>query len=159
MAQRGERGASHGAGLVEQEAVAGIGHAGHAGGAGGHPGQKAADRHVGVHQVGLFGPEQAVERQERAELRDGRKIAGQRQGGNAKTLGAHIVQQRAVRADADDRVAAVADAAHQRHQKMAQREIDVGDFDDQHRTIKFGRPPLVKGRAAVTQSAAFGAHD
>ena len=124
------------AGLVEQEAVAGIGDARHAGGAGGEAGEKAADRHVRVHEVRPLGAEQVVQRNERAPLRGRRQAARHRHRSEAETLGADLVEQRAVGADADHLVAARADAAHQRQQEVAQGEVYVGDFYDFHRGRK-----------------------
>jgi hypothetical protein len=123
-----------GGGLVEQEAVARVGDMRHAGGAGGHAGQEAADGHVGVDEIGFFGAEQGQQGTEGAVLRQRGQAAGQFWGFQAKTFGADVGQQRAVGADSDHFVPTGAGAAHQGEQEVPQREIDIGDFDDFHRT-------------------------
>ncbi len=87
-------------GLIEQEPVARIGHPRHAGGACGGARQKAADRHMGVHEVGLFAPEQGVEFREGACLCRRRQAARQGYRRDTQTFRAHIVKQRSVCADA-----------------------------------------------------------
>ena len=66
-------------------------------------------------------------------MRQRRQPARERHRHDPEALGAHLVQQRALGADADHLVAARPDRAHQRQQEVPEREIDVGDLDDLHR--------------------------
>ena len=107
------------AGLVEQEAVAGVGDHRHAGRARGEAGEEAADGHVRVHQLGAFLADEPVERQESAALGDRREAAGQRRRQDAEAFGPHVGQKRAFGADAGDVVAFGAKRAHQGEEEVA----------------------------------------
>ena len=121
-----------GGGLVEQEAVARVGDVRHAGGAGGHAREEAADGHVGVHQVRLFGAEEREQCRVGAGLGGGAEAAHEGGGFDAEAFFADGGEQGAVCADADHLVAAGAGAAHQREEEVGEGEIDVGEFDDAH---------------------------
>ena len=125
--------------VVEQEAVAGIGDLRHAGDAGGQARQEAADRHMGVDEVGLFGAQDGHQRPERPEMRQRRQAADEGDRDDAEPLGPDVRQQRTFGAGADDFVPAGAHGAHQRQQEVPQGKIDVGDFDDFHRRMAIGR--------------------
>jgi hypothetical protein len=120
------------AGLIVQKAVAGVGDARHPGDARGRTAEEATDRHVRMHQIGLFGAQQADQGAERPQIGGGGDAALERHRLDPEAVGADLVQQRAVGADADHLVTAGAGAAHRRQQEMPQRKVDVGDFDDFH---------------------------
>ena len=119
-----------GAGEIEPEAVARVGDARDAHPPRGHARQEAADRHVRVHQVGALVAEQTHKIAEGAPMGQWRGRAFQSRRDDAEALGPRDTQQGTVGADADDLVTAGAHGAHQRQQEMAERKVDVGDFDD-----------------------------
>jgi hypothetical protein len=120
--------------------MAGIGDPWHSGDPRGQTRQETADRHVGMHEVGFFIPQDGDQGLEGADVRDGRQAADERNRDNSKTLGADVIQQRAFGTGTDDLVATRTDRPHQRQQKMPQRKIDVGDFDNFHRRRAKGHP-------------------
>jgi hypothetical protein len=132
------------AGLVVQEAVAGVGDARHPGEARGQPAQEAADRHMRMDQVRLLGAQQAHQGGERARVAGGGDAAPERHRLDPEAVGAHLVQQVAIGADADHLMAARPRAAHHRQHEMPQREVDIGDFDDFHRS---GAAPALTRKA------------
>ena len=110
--------------------MAGIADPRHAGHAGGEPAEEACDRHVRMHQVRLLVAHQPQQGGQRARLLGGREAAHRRQGRDAEPFGADRVEQRAVRTGADHFMAACPGPAHQRQEEVAEREIDVDDFED-----------------------------
>ena len=95
-------------------------------------GRDEAQFDAALHEVGPLPPQQRRHGPERAELRERRQAARQRQGNDAQPLGAHAVQQRPVRADTDHLMPARGGAAHQGKEEVAEREIDVRDLNDLH---------------------------
>jgi hypothetical protein len=85
---------------------------------------------MSVNQAWLFSAEQGGKGGQGAGLGNGRKAAGQGKSLAAEPLGAQIGEQRTIGADADHAVAARPDATHQRQNEVAERKVDVGDFDD-----------------------------
>jgi hypothetical protein len=119
-------------GLVEQIAVAGVGHARHPGHARGDAGQQAADREMGVDHVGPLGADERQQCPKRPDLSARRHGAGHGQTDGSEPLGADHVQHRPVGADAHHLMPARAQSPHQREHELAQREIDVRDLQDLH---------------------------
>ena len=118
--------------LVEQEPVARIGHARHPAEPCRKPRQKAADRHMRVHQVGPLGAEQPHQGAKRPPMRRSESCARTSQRIDPEALGAHLLEQPAIRAHANHLVPACPHRPHQRQQELPEREIDIGDLDDLH---------------------------
>jgi hypothetical protein len=82
--------------LVEQESVAGIGHARHPGRLGRRPRQQPGDGHVPMHQVELLFLENPGQRVEGLGLGDRVQTTGEGHGDDAEALGTRDLQHRAI---------------------------------------------------------------
>ena len=133
------------AGIVEPEAVAGIGDPRYPRPPRGHAGDEAAQRHMGMHQIGFFRSEQRHQCLEGAPVGERRDLALQRQTDDAEALGPGDLQQRAFGAGADHLMSPVPRGPHQREEELAEGEVDVGDFDDFHATVRVGFNPTISG--------------
>jgi hypothetical protein len=122
--------ARQGARLIEQEAMAGIGDAWHARRPRRQSAEEAAQRHMGMDHVGLFGPQQPHQGHKACGLGQRRGAPFQRQRHDAEALGPKRSQQRAVGAGADHLVAARAAFPQQRRQEVPHRKIGVRQLDD-----------------------------